>query len=255
MIVLTLEAGEAEKLAEGAPGLQKRYGMPITPEPYSRPATSEPACRAVVAARLQRAGHRAAPAASAAGSHDGGRAARQSRADRRRRRGCRPGPPMPQTDGAGPGDPRRAGRRTSPPRDHPRRPPGRSTTSSVARARSAATRRRATSFAVRRHGVSASVPGFNPVEAHEAAIASIDSGAAPPPEAGVGRQLLSWAEVPLATAEVVAIMQQTRGRGAHRAGREPRGRSPAGADMYWSIAGPSRVAAVIVAIVTTRRTI
>ena len=52
MIVLTLEPGEAEKLAEGAPTLQRRYGMPIDPAPYPRPASSEPACRAVVAARL-----------------------------------------------------------------------------------------------------------------------------------------------------------------------------------------------------------
>jgi acyl-CoA synthetase (AMP-forming)/AMP-acid ligase II len=52
MIVLTLEPGEAEKLAQGAPTLQRRHGMPIDPAPYSRPASSEPACRAVVAARL-----------------------------------------------------------------------------------------------------------------------------------------------------------------------------------------------------------
>ena len=52
MIVLTLEPGEAEKLAQGAPSLQRRYGMPIDPAPYPRPASSEPACRAVVAARL-----------------------------------------------------------------------------------------------------------------------------------------------------------------------------------------------------------
>ncbi|HEY6055700.1 MAG TPA: DsbA family protein, partial [Gaiellaceae bacterium] len=52
MIVLTLEPGEAERLAEGAPNLQRRYGMPIDPAPYPRPASSEPACRAVVAARL-----------------------------------------------------------------------------------------------------------------------------------------------------------------------------------------------------------
>src|SRR5579862_5159472 len=54
MIVLTLEPGEAERLAEGAPGLQRRYGMPINPAPYPRPASSEPACRAVVAARVNR---------------------------------------------------------------------------------------------------------------------------------------------------------------------------------------------------------
>ncbi|MDX6665330.1 MAG: hypothetical protein QOG68_1536, partial [Solirubrobacteraceae bacterium] len=52
MIVLTLEPGEAEKLAEGAPGLQRRYRMPIDPAPYARLVSSEPACRAVVAARL-----------------------------------------------------------------------------------------------------------------------------------------------------------------------------------------------------------
>src|SRR3954452_23323145 len=51
MIVLTREPGEAQKLAEGAPGLQSRYGMPIDPRPYARPASSEPACPAFVAAR------------------------------------------------------------------------------------------------------------------------------------------------------------------------------------------------------------
>src|SRR5919112_1807680 len=55
MIVLTREPGEAEKLAEGAPGLQRRHGMPIDPRPYARPASSEPACRAFVAARLDAA--------------------------------------------------------------------------------------------------------------------------------------------------------------------------------------------------------
>src|SRR4051794_122330 len=51
MIVLTREAGEAEKLAEGAPNLQRIHGMPIDPAPYPRTASSEPACRAVVAVR------------------------------------------------------------------------------------------------------------------------------------------------------------------------------------------------------------
>ena len=52
MIVLTREPGEAEGLAQGAPGLQRKFGMPIDPAPYPRPSSSEPACRAVVAARL-----------------------------------------------------------------------------------------------------------------------------------------------------------------------------------------------------------
>src|SRR3954451_16780506 len=53
MIVLTLEPGEAEKLAEGAPTLQRLHGMPIDSAPYPRRASSEPACRAFVAARLK----------------------------------------------------------------------------------------------------------------------------------------------------------------------------------------------------------
>ena len=56
MIVLTLEPGEDAKLAEGAPGLQRKYGMPIDPAPYPRTFSSEPACRAVVAARLNAPG-------------------------------------------------------------------------------------------------------------------------------------------------------------------------------------------------------
>ena len=56
MIVLTLEPGEDAKLAEGAPGLQRKYGMPIDPNPYARTFSSEPACRAVVAARLNAPG-------------------------------------------------------------------------------------------------------------------------------------------------------------------------------------------------------
>jgi predicted DsbA family dithiol-disulfide isomerase len=56
MIVLTLEDGEAEKLAEGAPGLQRQYGMPINPFPYPRTFSSVDACRAVIAARLHSPG-------------------------------------------------------------------------------------------------------------------------------------------------------------------------------------------------------
>src|SRR6202044_956928 len=53
MIVLTAgDRREAERLAGGAPTLQRVYGMPIDPAPRSRPASSEPACRAVIAARL-----------------------------------------------------------------------------------------------------------------------------------------------------------------------------------------------------------
>ena len=52
MIVLTHEPGGAEKLAAGAPTLQRRHGMPIHPEPYPRPASSEPAW---ISARCEKA--------------------------------------------------------------------------------------------------------------------------------------------------------------------------------------------------------
>ena len=92
MIVLTLEDGEADKLAEGAPGLQRRYGMPIAAGPYPRAASSEPACRAVVAARRRAPRVGRGAAARAAGAHDGRWAARRSGADRRRGHGRGPGP-------------------------------------------------------------------------------------------------------------------------------------------------------------------
>src|SRR3954471_15086014 len=96
MIVLTREPGEAEKLAEGAPGLQRRYGMPIDPRPYARPASSEPACRAFVAARLHAPDPAQAPprrppgrgrgaAAAPARAGHARRPARRPGADRRRR--------------------------------------------------------------------------------------------------------------------------------------------------------------------------
>ena len=66
-----------------------------------------------------------------------------------------------------------------------------------------ATRRRATSSRRRGRAAAVAVPGFNPVEVYETAIANLA------PELGAGRkpafveELLAWAGEPLATAEVV----------------------------------------------------
>ena len=76
MIVLTLEPGEAERLAGGAPGLQRKYGMPINPAPAG----------GVIGGGLPGAGRgapqrrrgRRPPAAGTAGADDGRRAARRS---------------------------------------------------------------------------------------------------------------------------------------------------------------------------------
>ena len=145
MIVLTLEPGEAEKLAQGAPGLQRKYGMPIDPAPYPRTASSEPACRAVVAARLN-APELGFAAAAAPRPNDGRRAARRPRADRGRCLRRRPRSRRVWPAGAQAMPSRKNCRPTSPRRAPPQRPPAPSTTSSAARASSGATRRRATSW-------------------------------------------------------------------------------------------------------------
>src|SRR4051794_41475822 len=93
MIVLTHEPGEAEKLAAGAPGLQRKYGMPIDPAPYPRASSSEPACRAVLAARAN-----APPAAQPLppglrGRRVAGGPPPRSPADGGARRGAGPRPP------------------------------------------------------------------------------------------------------------------------------------------------------------------
>ena len=80
---------------------------------------------------------------------------------------------------------------------------------------------------------SISVPGFNPVEVYETAIANLapDVPRREPP-ADVS-ELLRWAEVPLATAEIIEIMQRPEAevRDALAQVATPR---PAGADMYWA---------------------
>lgn len=226
MIVLTREPGEAEKLAEGAPGLQRRYGMPIDPRPYARPASSEPACRAFVAARLHAPDRADAflrrlrvrvmlggllddpelidaaaeeagldPAAVAAWSATETVAAAL------------------EADAAAARDPLPAARALDHKLGGPRE------------------QRRYTAPSYVIAGVA--IPGFNPVEAYEAAIAN----AAPelprrPRPAAVG-ELLAWAGEPLATAEVALVM--SAGIESARAELERVARfEPAGADGYWT---------------------
>jgi 2-hydroxychromene-2-carboxylate isomerase len=232
MIVLTLEAGEAEKLAEGAPTLQRLYGMPIDPAPYSRPASSEPACRAVVAARLNAPQAEAPllrrlrvrtmlggllddPSLLAAAAGDVGldpallrtwcasaEVERALQADIEAARA--PSPAARALDHKLGG------------------PPGQR-------------RYTAPSYEIRGEpdGAPATLPGFHPVEAYEAAIANLapELRRRPKPES-VG-DLLEWADHPLATAEVAAIAQLdiTRARVELSRVAQP---TAAGADFYWS---------------------
>jgi predicted DsbA family dithiol-disulfide isomerase len=232
MIVLTLEPGEAEKLAQGAPGLQRRYGMPILPLPYVRPASSEPACRAVVAARLN------APAAEqpllrrlrvrtmiggllddpeliAAAALDAGldpdqlalwcatdavEAALQTDIDEARS----PSPAARALDHKL-GGPREQRRYTAP------------------------------SYELTYgDGPPFAIPGFNPAEVYETAIGNIAPELVRRPKPETVEELLAWAGEPLATAEIANVMQidlddaRTAARDAARA-------IPAGAEFYWKL--------------------
>lgn len=232
MIVLTLELGEAEKLAAGAPGLQRRFGMPVDPAPYARASSSEPACRAVVAARLN------APAAEepllrrlrvrrmiggllddpeliAAASRDVGLEPAELAV------WC-------ETDEVRSAlqDDIRAAR----------------TPTAAALARG---HKLGGPFGERRYtapsyefsstgGATASVPGFNPFEAYETAVANLAPGLVrlPPPESV--EQLLLWAGEPLATAEVAAVLGDGTTRARTELGKVARP-TAAGADFYWTL--------------------
>jgi len=232
MIVLTLEPGEAEKLAEGAPTLQRRFGMPIDPAPYPRPASSEPACRAVVAARVNAPGTEEAllrrlrvrtmlggllddPALIAGAAREAGldpalvsewgeteEVTLALGADITAAR--RPAPAARALDHklGGPAEERRY---TAP------------------------------SYEIARtgdDGATVVVPGFNPVEAYESAIANLAPELERRPRPGTVAEILEWAGEPLATAEVAAVMQvdATAARVALSRVARP---EAAGADFYW----------------------
>jgi predicted DsbA family dithiol-disulfide isomerase len=236
MIVLTLEPGEAEKLAEGAPGLQRRYGMPIDPAPYPRPASSEPACRAVVAARLHApeaeepllrrlrvrvmlGGLLDDPELIAAAALDVGlepaeveewcarddvEAALQADIEAART----PSAAARALDHKL-GGPRERRRYTAPSYE-------------IARADGTA--------------APVAVPGFNPVEAYETAVANLAPELIRKPKPERVEDVLAWADQPLATAEVALIAQldEVKTRAALSRVATP---AAAGADFYWTLGG------------------
>jgi 2-hydroxychromene-2-carboxylate isomerase len=230
MIVLTREPGEAEGLAQGAPGLQRKFGMPIDPAPYPRPSSSEPACRAVVAARLN------APERE--------EALLRALRVRRMAGGLLDDPMLIEAaaDDAGidPGELAIwvASEET-----------GVALEADVAAARSPAPAARALDHKLggpreeRRYtapsyefgdadGGMIVVPGFQPFEAYEVAVANLEPELERRPAPDDVGELLDWAPYPLATAEVMEIA----GLGANAASvalarvAEP---IPSGADFFW----------------------
>ena len=232
MIVLTLEPGEAEKLASGASGLQARYGMPIHPFPASRPASSEPACRAVVAARVNAPGTEARllralrTRAMSGGLLDDPQliaaAARNTGLDPDELRAWSEAPATDEAlaqDIAASRQPSAAARAL----DHKLGGPPHER------------RYTAPSYELTTAHASLSLPGFNPVEAYEAAIANLDPGLARRPSPETVSELLEWADAPMATAEVVQIMQQPEAEVRAQLATSAVA-SPAGADTYWTLA-------------------
>jgi predicted DsbA family dithiol-disulfide isomerase len=232
MIVLTLEPGEADKLAGGAPSLQTRYGMPIHPFPYPRAASSEPACRAVVAARLYGPGSeqrllRALRVRTMSGGllDDPqliGAAAREAGLDPAQLRAWSEEPATDQAlaqDIADSRQPSAAARAL----DHKLGGPPH------------ARRYTAPSYELTTGRASTCLPGFNPVEAYETAIANLDPALTRRPAPETVAELLEWADAPLATAEIVQIMQQPEAELRAQLARSAVA-TPAGADMYWTLA-------------------
>jgi predicted DsbA family dithiol-disulfide isomerase len=226
MIVLTREPGEAEKLAQGAPSLQRRFGMPIDPAPHARPASSEPACRAVVATRLHapqqadallrrlrvrvmQAGLLDDPALIDGAAADAGldpetlaawcateEVATALEADVAAARA--PSPAARALDHKL-GGPRHERRYTAP------------------------------SYVI--DGVA--IPGFNPVETYETVIANRAPDLPRRATPASVHELLAWAAEPLATAEVAHVMQVDV-EAAREALSAVARWEPAGADGYWT---------------------
>ena len=230
MIVLTLEEGEAERLAEGAPNLQRIHGMPIDPAPYARPASSEPACRAFVAARLhapERADallRRLRVRVMQNGLLDdpeliGGAASDAGLDPDELARWC-----ATDTVGAALRDDIAAARTpTAAARalDHKLGgPPGER-------------RYTAPSYELHSERGAVSVPGFNPVEAYEAAIANLAPDLERRPRPHGVEELLEWAGEPLATAEVALVMNTPATAARTSLARAGARAIPAGADFYW----------------------
>jgi predicted DsbA family dithiol-disulfide isomerase len=234
MIVLTREEGEAAKLASGADGLQRRYGMPIIRGPHQREASSEPACRAFVAARMHAPDRadallrRLRVRTMAGGLLDDpdllAGAAREAGLDPDELAA------WAATDAVGealeadataarnPSERARAlDHRLSGPREE--------------------RRYSAPSLELRRvdGAAEACVPGFNPPETVEIALANLEPRLRRRPAPASIEELLTWAGEPLATAEVAAVLGLDL-RPAKEALKTVAEREAVGPEAYWSLA-------------------
>ena len=77
------------------------------------------------------------------------------------------------------------------------------------------------------------LPGFRPVEAYEAAIANLAPELARRPDPETVEDVLAWAGMPLATAEVAAVCDQGIADVREQLAKVA-GFTPVGGDGYWS---------------------
>lgn len=84
-------------------------------------------------------------------------------------------------------------------------------------------------------GAAISIPGFNPVEAYETAIAALAPAVERRAKPATVAELLAWAGEPLATAEVAAVAQLDEAQARSALARVARPLA-AGADFYWELA-------------------
>ena len=78
------------------------------------------------------------------------------------------------------------------------------------------------------------MPGFNPAEVYETAIANLAPELERRPKPESVEELLAWAGEPLATAEVSLVMQLSSSKTRVALSRVARPH-PAGADLYWTL--------------------
>lgn len=241
MVVLTEQAPDStpEQLADGFRRLALRYGMPIDWRPRARLGPSVHACRAVVAARLRWPEHEAAllrrlrvlyfagepiddsdtlelaaaqaglPVAELAAWADAPEVEAALQADMVAARSPSPASRAQDYKLGGPDGQRRYTcpsyeliRETEPPPDW-------DTAGRV------------------------DLPGYRPVEAYETAIANLAPELARRPDPESVSEVLAWAGVPLATAEVAAVCDREIADVRPELARTARF-EPVGSDGYWA---------------------
>lgn len=91
------------------------------------------------------------------------------------------------------------------------------------------------SLELRTDAMTVAAPGFQPTESYEVAISHLAPGLERRADPESAREVLEWAQIPLATVEVAAIMGSEPGEVHAELAALDAQFEPAGADGYWSL--------------------